>query len=118
MERRSDERIDIELSCRLKSLRDGGFIARASTVNLSRNGALVLAPEEHLRIARTGAQVELEILLPTDGSFPQRCLSCDAEVVRVKYKLLALKFYQVRFREPFRTGTDVADRAVKQEWLT
>lgn len=105
MERRTGYRMDVELACRVWQPGIATPSSNGVTVNMSRSGALVSIREDGSRgLPGVGQMLELEMPLPVNEAFRQRCLLCQASVVRVLRTepgdyLVAFKFHQLRFRE-------------------
>ena len=105
MERRIGQRIDLRLECHVFRPGLDAPLAEGVTVNMSHGGALVLFRERNgSRLPKVHNLVELEVPLPQQEPFRQRCMLCQASVLRVSATeaggyLVALKFHRVRFRE-------------------
>jgi hypothetical protein len=105
MERRIGQRIDLRLECHVFRPGVDAPLADGITVNMSHGGALVSVHNENpSRLPKVDSLVELEVPLPHQEPFPQRCLVCQASVSRVYLihpgsYLVALKFNRVRFGE-------------------
>jgi len=105
MERRIGQRIDLRLECHVFRPGLEAPLAEGITVNMSHGGALVSVQNENSpRLLKVNNLVELEVPLPQQEPFPQRCLLCQASVSRVSLinpgrYLVALKFHRVRFGE-------------------
>ncbi len=90
----------------------------ATTLNLGRLGALVIAPAapDSEAIPQPGDAVNLEILLPAHQQFGKRCLSCDAVTVRASSEsggcYIALQFERVEIRKVPATRPAAASVAV------
>jgi len=118
MERRRGVRYEIELGCRL-TRRGGHETIEATTQNLSRVGALVITDATTYTdpqvTPRVGDLVQIEVVLPANRDFGQRCLACEAIAVRVTAEngglVLALQFERVDIRklivQPAATGLEV-----------
>jgi hypothetical protein len=100
-------RYEIQLSCRLKRRRTYELLD-AMTLNLGRSGALVVTGSSgytDLKILpQPGDPLQLEVGLPAHTNFGQRCLACDAVVVRATTVgtdgrcLVALQFERMEIR--------------------
>jgi hypothetical protein len=105
MERRTGQRIDLKLECHVFRPGVDVPLAEGLTVNMSHGGALVTVQNENpSRLPKVNNMVELEVPLPQQEPFPQRCLLCKASVSRVSLihpgtYLVALKFHRVSFGE-------------------
>ncbi len=85
MDRRGDERIEMQLPCRLSfpDIWPGSLVG--FTGNLHRNGVLVacrLKPESELPSVGDAATVHIE--LPTSQNFPPKCVRCDTTLIRIE----------------------------------
>jgi hypothetical protein len=105
MERRRGVRYEIQLSCRLKRHRNYEVLD-AMTLNLGRSGALVVTGSSDYTdsklLPQRGDPLQLEVVLPAHRNFGQRCLACDAVVVRTAAAdgrcLVALQFERMEMR--------------------
>ena len=82
--RRESPRLDIELRCHVTS--PALWMQSAMyTENMSRSGILVVwrGTEATLAVPAAGQIVTIEIELPADHSFGQKCIHCQGTVVRV-----------------------------------
>jgi hypothetical protein len=78
----------------------------ATTLNLGRSGALVVAGTslylDSREIPRPGDLMQLEVALPAHTGFGQRCLACEALAVRATSDegqcLVALQFERMEIR--------------------
>ena len=82
MDRRTKERMDVQLTCYVGSGKVQATPMRALTENVSRSGMLMrwmtgapLPPVE--------GKLTLDIELPENSDFGPRVMRCDAEVVRI-----------------------------------
>lgn len=103
MDRRNKSRVDLRLSCRI----DGSSIISENsgdtTENISRNG-LLLRWTRPAPAPQAGAEMRVEVELPSDGAFAPRLIRCESTVVRVirgadGRSQIALKVHTMRFVE-------------------
>jgi hypothetical protein len=105
MERRTGQRIDLELECQVFRPGLDAPFADGFTVNMSHGGALIwFRDTSGARVPKVDHLLELEVPLPQQAPFERRCVLCQASVLRVSASepgsyLVALKFHRVRFRE-------------------
>jgi hypothetical protein len=82
MDRRTKSRVDLRLTCRI----DGGSgvseNSGETTENISRNG-LLLRWTRKTPVPKTGAELCVEVELPSDGRFAPRLMRCESTVVRI-----------------------------------
>jgi len=105
MERRRGVRFEIQLTCRLKRL-GATEMVDATTLNLGRMGALIrtVAPpaDDTKAMPQAGETVQLEVLLPANRQFGQRCLACQAIALRSATEdgksVIALQFHRLQVR--------------------
>lgn len=105
MERRRNARLDINLQCRITSPRAGTRTLAAVTQNMSRGDILVQLAEEQLNGAMPcmGDPLIVEIDLPANHTFGQKCMQCQTTVVRIEKSesgpaRLALRIHKMRFQ--------------------
>ncbi len=85
MNRRGDERIEMQLPCRLSFPEIWLGSLDGLTGNLHRNGLLVacrLKPESELPSIGDTATVHIE--LPANQNFPPKCMRCDTTLIRIE----------------------------------
>jgi PilZ domain len=105
MERRVSQRLELERPCFLQRDRPGSYRFPALTQNIGRSGALLLVELADARgHLQEGENVALEILLPENVSFGQRCLHCCATIVRIeectdKTARVGVVFHHMEFRQ-------------------
>lgn len=97
-------RLEVHARCRVASLSlpalDG------TTENMSRSGALIrLKTDRPEDIPAIGAPVRVEIDMPANGLFGQKCLHCRGMIVRTYFSRselpqVAVDIVQIEFRRP------------------
>ena len=105
MERRRNARLDINLQCRITSPRTGTRSLAAVTENMSRGDILVLLEGDQANgsMPRMGDPLIVEIDLPANHTFGQKCMQCQTTVVRIDKSesgpaRLALRIHKMRFQ--------------------
>jgi hypothetical protein len=105
MERRRNARLEINLRCRLTSLRLGGQPFEGVTENMSRGEVMVrLATEQGLQsLPLIGEPVIVEIDLPANHAFGRKCMQCQTTVLRVSSSEtggtnLTMRIHKMRFQ--------------------
>jgi c-di-GMP-binding flagellar brake protein YcgR len=102
--RRESSRIDIKLRCHVSS--PALWMQSAIyTENISRSGVLIAwrAVDGELPIPSTGQIVTIEIELPDNHGFGQKCIHCQGTVMRItnsaeSFPLIALRVNYMDFR--------------------
>jgi c-di-GMP-binding flagellar brake protein YcgR len=102
--RRESSRIDIKLRCHISS--PALWMQTAMyTENLSRSGVLIAwrAVDGELPIPSTGQILTVEIELPDNHGFGQKCIHCQGTVMRItnsaeSFPLIALRVNYMDFR--------------------
>lgn len=103
MERRRDLRFEIRLTCRLQRLGETQNV-EATTLNMSRSGALVFLARDHQgdALPQPGDAVLAEVPLPAHRLYEQRCFACKGTAVRVDEGeegwVVAVQFDHIEFR--------------------
>lgn len=117
MEVRNSRRFSIQLACRI---RRGGIpeVIRGTTLDISYVGALIQMESDGdtALVPAPGEIVKLEVLLPANRIFGQRCLACEAVALRVTQRegvpALAVRFRQVEIRSTEEAVGRMASTAV------
>src|ERR1700730_13743246 len=101
--RRESPRIDIKLRCHVKS--PALWMQNSmSTENISRSGILVAwrAADTNLTVPSVGQILTIEIELPANHGFGQKCIHCQGTVSRLtasdEYPRVALRVNYMDFR--------------------
>jgi c-di-GMP-binding flagellar brake protein YcgR len=102
--RRESSRIDIKLRCHVSS--PALWMQSAIyTENISRSGVLIAwrAVDGELPIPSTGQIITIEIELPDNHGFGQKCIHCQGTVMRItnsaeSFPLIALRVNYMDFR--------------------
>src|SRR6185369_7409635 len=102
--RRESPRIDIRLKCHVSS--PALWMQSAmNTENISRSGVLIAwrGVEKELPTPSVGQIITVEIELPANHGFGQKCIHCQGTVIRISasaenYPLLALRVNYMDFR--------------------
>ncbi len=123
MERRKNASVELNLPCRLTSLRLGAQPLSAVTENVGRGEILLVVPAaEGLRDAPyVGEPVIVEIDLPANHTFGRKCMQCQTTVIRVSQSeegaaRLAMRIHKIRFQncgESF-VGEDACEGSARQ----
>jgi len=101
--RRESPRIDIKLRCHVTSPALWAQNAM-NTENISRSGVLIAwrAADASLPLASLGQIITVEIELPANHGFGQKCIHCQGTVVRVNsgadFPYIALRVNYMDFR--------------------
>lgn len=105
MEKRRNTRLDISLPCRICSPGSGSQLLSGVTENMSRGDVLVLLEGElaFAELPCIGDPLLIEIDLPANHAFGQKCMQCQATVVRVSKPdngpaYLAMRIHKMRFQ--------------------
>ena len=128
MNRRRAQRLEVRLGCYLTSPHSTANPLHGTTVNISRTGLLVRCREGLLpeRLPEVHDWVEVHLRLPKDPTRggPQRCLRCQATVVRIEGTgegpfFLGLKSHGMKFQDLplnllFRAGSGAAVVELKE----
>jgi hypothetical protein len=85
MNRRDSARMEVRLKCHVTSPLSWPPRVTGVTENISRSGILMLwqSEEPGASLPRIGEQVTVDIELPANHGFGQKCIHCQATVVRV-----------------------------------
>jgi hypothetical protein len=104
MERRKNARLEINLHCRLTSLRLGNQALIGVTETMSRGEVIVrLAPDQGGEcLPLIGEPVIVEIDLPANHAFGRKCMQCQTTVVRISDSEagatnLVMRIHKMRF---------------------
>jgi hypothetical protein len=105
MDRRVDQRVEVRLPCRVEFSGGQSRLFVGVTVNMSRSGILVVwgAGGLNERAPRPGDLLNVDVELPANQVFGQRCIHCQTAVARVYASergepMLALQVNQMQFR--------------------
>jgi hypothetical protein len=105
MERRRNARLEINLHCRLTSLRLGNQPLLGVTENMSRGEVMVrLASDQGGQaLPLIGEPVVVEIDLPANHAFGRKCMQCQTTVIRVAGSeaggtSLIMRIHKMRFQ--------------------
>jgi hypothetical protein len=105
MERRRNARLEINLNCRLTSLRLGSQPLCGVTENMSRGEVIVrLAADQAAEDEPcVGDPMIVEIDLPANHAFGRKCMQCQTTVVRVSdsgagVRHLVMRIHKMRFQ--------------------
>jgi PilZ domain len=104
MDRRRNTRLEVSLPCRICSPRYGPRLLTGVTKNMSRGDVLVLLDGPELDVLPcVGDPLIVEIDLPLNHAFGQKCMQCQAAVVRVSRQgsgpvHLAMRIHKMRFQ--------------------
>ena len=105
MERRKNARLEINLHCRLASLRLGSQPLTGVTENMSRGEVMVrLTADQAAQDAPcVGDPMIVEIDLPANHAFGRKCMQCQTTVVRVTGSdagntYLIMRIHKMRFQ--------------------
>ena len=120
--RRESPRIEIQLRCHVTSpalwLRSALY-----TENISRSGLLVAwqGGEQTLPMPSLGQILTLELELPANHGFGQKCIHCQGTVLRVTdsgrgYPIVALRVNYMDFRS-FHDRLHVAEDVKSSAWM-
>ena len=122
MDRRTNSRVELRLSCRIDGSNLLSENSGDTTENISRNG-LLLRWTRKSPAPKTGTALRVEVELPSEGVFAPRMIRCEATVVRVVRGdngrcQVALKVHTMRFvedagrlwRGDFNVATPVQER--------
>ena len=119
MERRSTERIDLQLTCFVSTGKVNCAPVCGFTENVSRSGML-MRWTEGVPLPPLRKKLVLDVQLPENSDFGARVMRCDARVVRVSPSdgnahLVAVRVLSMRFVEPeYRAaGADLASMPVR-----
>lgn len=108
MDRRSKERLDLQLVCRVGSGKtqpaEGGPNDHLMSENFSRNGML-LRWLPSVKTPEIGAKLTVDVSLPTAPGAVRRAMRCSAQVVRIERKkdqhhLVGFSIGKIRFIQP------------------
>ena len=86
MNRRTNQRENVHLNCRLTGPGKNSKKLQGKTVNISRHGLLTVLVEPStptLDFLQPGKMWVVEVQLPSDHPFEPKCMHCQATVVRV-----------------------------------
>jgi hypothetical protein len=91
MERRQHKRLDLSLTCHVRSASDQSLDAVMTTQNIGRSGLLLRWPTETHgdKLPRNGDRLMVDIELPMQPEYGPRCIHCEGTVVRVEDSSLA-----------------------------
>jgi hypothetical protein len=105
MEKRRNTRLDISLRCRICSPGPGSQLLTGVTENMSRGDVLVHLEAElaSAELPCVGDPLLIEIDLPANHAFGQKCMQCQATLVRVSKPdngpaHLAMRIHKMRFQ--------------------
>jgi hypothetical protein len=105
MDKRRNTRLDISLPCRICSPGSGSQLLSGVTENMSRGDVLVVLEGERAsaELPCVGDPLLIEIDLPANHAFGQKCMQCQATVVRVSTPddgpaSLAMRIHKMRFQ--------------------
>jgi c-di-GMP-binding flagellar brake protein YcgR len=103
MDRRNKERVDLRLSCRIDGTGSPSEKSGQTTENISRNG-LLLRWTRNTPVPELGADLRVEVELPSQGAFGPRLIRCESTVVRIipgdeGHSRIALRVHTMRFVE-------------------
>ncbi len=122
--RRETERMEVKLRCHLTSSLTWPRPVTGETENISRTGILLncQTPAEARSFA-AGDLVTVEIELPANHGFGQKCIHCQGTVVRVDEKgtrtAVALRVNYMQFREYIRGFSALRSTTpVAPQWMT
>ncbi len=123
MERRKNASVELNLPCRLTSLRFGTQPLSAVTENIGRGEILLVLPagEGLGEGPYVGEPVIVEIDLPANHTFGRTCMQCQTTVTRVSRSeegaaRLAMRIHKIRFQncgESF-AGEEACEEPAKQ----
>jgi c-di-GMP-binding flagellar brake protein YcgR len=80
--RRGSTRVAVRLACRVVWL-EGGEAGAMLTENISRDGMLLRWEDSSARVPNVGEMLIVEVQLPEQEGFDQRCIRCQTTVARV-----------------------------------
>ncbi len=105
MEPQEDPRVDLNLPCRLTSLRLGTEPLTAVTENISRGEILLVLPvgKDPVEGPYVGDPMIVEIDLPANHTFGRKCMQCQTTVIRVSRSedgdaRLTMRIHKIRFQ--------------------
>ena len=102
MDRRTKDRVEVQLKCCVDAGRITAVSARALTENVSRTGILIRWKAE-APLPVVGSKLILDVELPENSEFGPRVMRCRVGVVRVlpmagtHHPEVALKIHSMRF---------------------
>jgi hypothetical protein len=101
MDRRTKDRVELQLKCCVNAGRITAVSARALTENVSRTGILIRWNAE-TPLPAVDSKFILDVELPENSEFGQRIMRCRVSVVRAlpamdRYPEVALKIHSMRF---------------------
>ena len=108
MNRRSKERLDLQLVCRLSAGNTKSAAVNSAdqlmSENFSRNGIL-LRWLPAVKMPEIGAKLTVDVTLPAAPGAPRRAMRCSAQVVRIERKedqhhLVGFTIGKIRFIQP------------------
>lgn len=82
MNRRGSTRVAVRLACHVVWL-EGGEPSAMLTENISRDGMLLRWEDSSGRLPSVGQMLIVEVELPAQEGFEQRCIRCQTTVARV-----------------------------------
>ena len=86
MNRRNNQRENVQLNCRLTGPGKNSRKIRGMTLNISRHGLLTVLVDPTtptLDLLQPGKPWTVEVQLPSDHPFEPKCMHCQATVTRV-----------------------------------
>jgi hypothetical protein len=85
MNRRSNERIEMKLPCKLIFPKEWGTSVPGMTANMHRDGLLVSCNPRDLsgELPAVGSRGKVQVELPPNPLFTRKCIVCDTTLVRI-----------------------------------